>query len=140
MVYIGRGIGVNALFLNIRSLPKTNCSKMFLSDAISISNLHNTKIKSLINIRQLWLKKIYPEKDFCWNDNGKDFFICYDGKTFFDFNRDFLFDFLHEKQKYYIQFEGKFIEVNKPDFQTMRAVDLNGTKYHWDGSNWVKQP
>ena len=83
---------------------------------------------------------VYSEKDFCWNDDGKDFFICYDGKTFFDFNRDFLFDFLHERQKYYIQFEGKFIEVNKPDFQTMRAVGLNGTKYHWDGSNWVKQP
>ena len=63
MFYIGKGIGANALFLNTRNLPKTNQAKMFLSDIISISNLHNTKIKSLINIRQSWLKKLYPEKD-----------------------------------------------------------------------------
>lgn len=81
----------------------------------------------------------YPGKDFCWNDNGTNFVVCYDGKTLFDFNRDFLFDFLHETPKYYIRFDGKFIEVNKPDFQAMQATDSNGKIYHWNGSNWIKQ-
>ena len=81
----------------------------------------------------------YTGMDFCWSDDNKDFYLCYQGKTCFDFNRDLLFDFLYEKQKYYIRFDGKFIEVNKPDFQAMQAVDLNGTNYHWNGSNWLKQ-
>ena len=63
MIYIGRGIGANALFLNTRSLPKTNCSKIFLSATASIANLKSAKTKSLVNIRQAWLKKLYPEKD-----------------------------------------------------------------------------
>ena len=81
----------------------------------------------------------YTGKDFFWSDDNKDFYLSYQGKMCFDFNRDFLFDFLYEKQKYYIRFDGRFIEVNKPDFQAMQAVDINGRKYHWNGSNWLKQ-
>ena len=81
----------------------------------------------------------YPGMDFFWGDNDKDFYLSYQGKMCFDFNRDLLFDFLYEKQKYYIRFDGRFIEVKKPDFQAMQAVDINGRKYHWNGSNWLKQ-
>ena len=81
----------------------------------------------------------YTGKDFFWSDDNKDFYLSYQGKMCFDFNRDLLFDFLYEKQKYYIRFDGRFIEVNKPDFQAMQAVDINGRKYHWNGSNWLKQ-
>lgn len=82
----------------------------------------------------------YTGKDFTWSDDSKDFLLCYDGKTCFDFNRDFIFDFLYENQKSYIRFDGRFIEVNKPDFQAMQATDSNGKIYHWNGSNWVLQP
>ena len=68
----------------------------------------------------------YPGMDFFWGDNDKDFYLSYQGKMCFDFNRDLLFDFLYEKQKYYIRFDGRFIEVKKPDFQAMQAVDING--------------
>ena len=81
----------------------------------------------------------YTGTDFFWSDDNKDFYLSYQGKMCFDFNRDLLFDFLYEKQKYYIRFDGRFIEVKKPDFQAMQAVDINGRKYHWNGSNWLKQ-
>ena len=81
----------------------------------------------------------YTGTDFFWSDDNKDFYLSYQGKMCFDFNRDLLFDFLYEKQKYYIRFDGKFIEVKKPDFQAMQAIDINGRKYHWNGSNWLKQ-
>ena len=82
---------------------------------------------------------VYTGKEFSWHDDGKDFFIYYNGKIYLDFNRDFIFDLSCENKQYYIHFNGKFIEVNKPDFQAMRAVDLDGTNYHWNGSNWLKR-
>lgn len=90
--------------------------------------------------KAFYIGAAYPGKDFCWSDDGKDFFVCYDGNTLFDFNRDFLFDLLYKKQKYHIRFDGKFIEVKKPDFQAMQAVALDGAVFHWDGNNWLKQP
>ena len=56
-----------------------------------------------------------------------------------DFNRDFVFDFFREKGKYFIVCDGKRIEVNKPDFQTMQAGDKNNRKYFWNGSAWLLQ-
>lgn len=63
MFCIGKGIGINALSLNVKNLSKTNRSKLFLNESFSIVNLQKQKNKTLVNIRQEWLKKLYPEKD-----------------------------------------------------------------------------
>ena len=63
MFYIGRGIGINALFLNVKKFSKTNHSKVLINKSISIIDLQKQKNKTLVNIRQEWLKKLYPQKD-----------------------------------------------------------------------------
>lgn len=80
-----------------------------------------------------------PGEDFFWSDSNANFHLSYRGTLCFDFNKDFIFDFFYKKGKYFIVFDHKHIEVNKPDFQAMRAVDLDGANYHWNGSNWHKQ-
>ena len=63
MFYIGRGIGINALFLNVKKFSKTNHSKVLINKSISIIDLQKQKNKTLVNIRQEWLKKLYTQKD-----------------------------------------------------------------------------
>ena len=81
----------------------------------------------------------YTGRDFFWSDNKENFHLSYQGTLCFDFNKDFIFDFFYRKGKYFIVSDHERIEVNKPDFQTMQAVDLNKENYHWNGSSWIKQ-
>ena len=80
-----------------------------------------------------------PGEDFFWSDNKENFHLSYQGTLCFDFNKDFIFDFFYQKGKYFIVSDHERIEVNKPDFQTMQAVDLNKEDYHWNGNSWIKQ-
>ena len=63
MFYIGRGSGINALFLNVKKFSKANYSKILINESIPIIDLQKQKNKTHVNIRQEWLKKLYPQKD-----------------------------------------------------------------------------
>ena len=82
---------------------------------------------------------VYRRKSFFWSDNRDNIYVSYNGIAAMDFDRDFVFDFFYEKGKYFIVCDGKRIEVNKPDFQTMQAGDKNNRKYFWNGSAWLLQ-
>ena len=66
------GVGINALRYRPKVFSrsgrfilnsKDNCQKY------SVANLFNKNYKTLVNIREEWLKKIYPEKDIFNNLN-----------------------------------------------------------------------
>ena len=70
MFYFGRGIGINALRLNVRCLAKSNSLKGIISKNTSIIEILAPKHNSLVDIRKEWLKKLYPEKDIYIKNNN----------------------------------------------------------------------
>ena len=78
-----------------------------------------------------------PKSDFFWAVIGNNFMLNYNNTAVFDFNQDFLADYIRmPKEKKYIQINGKLILIEKIDLINKIVTFPDGKMMVWKNNRW----